>query len=77
MRGGSLIKETLSTGVVDIYEIQTINIGGVNEIGLIEVICLTRKNTISGEPQKIIIPSNMVYSMRKAGILKIYDLDED
>jgi len=69
VKAGNILIQKLVTGVIDIWEINSINIGGEGEIGLIKMSCLSKKNTIDNTPEKIAVPSNMVDAMIKEGIL--------
>ncbi len=58
----------LSTGAVDLYEIESIELGGTCELGLIKMKCLT-----SEDGEEIAVPSNFISSMAKKRIIIIYD----
>lgn len=73
MNGGSILKQTLSTGVVDIWGIESIELGGTNEIGVVRMSSLTRKNTIDGVPTAIVVPANMISAMHQAGLLEVFN----
>lgn len=73
MNGGSILKHTLSTGVVDVYQVTGIHIGATGEIGVVKMHMLTRKNTVDGQPEGISVPSNMISAMIDAGILESFN----
>ena len=73
MKGGSILIQELTTDVVDVWEVESINLGALNEIGVVRMKSLTRKNTIDGKPVEVAVPSNMVSALIEAKILKVYN----
>ncbi len=70
MKGGSILKHELKNGVIQMYEIESIEIGIEGEIGLVK---LNSINLDNPKKEQIAIPDNMVRSMVKLGILTVYD----
>lgn len=73
MQGGSILRHQLKNGIEDIWEIESIELGAVNEIGIVRMHSLTLKNTIDNQPVQIAVPSNMVTSMISIGIVEVYN----
>jgi len=77
MEAGCILKQKLSTGIVQLWEVESFNHGGLGEISLVKIKSLSQKNTIENKPEVISIPSNMVYSMIESGILTSYSNEAD
>ncbi len=73
MRGGSILKHQLTTGVVDLWQISSIELGAEGEIGVIKMRSLSSKNTIDNEHIEVVAPSNMVSALIASGIIEVYD----
>lgn len=73
MRGGSLLKQTLKNGVINIWKLNSIELGGTEEIGICRIQCLTSLNTVDGCPIEVIVPGNMMSAMISAGIIEVYN----
>lgn len=73
MNGASILKQTLKTGVVDVWEIDSIELGGLGEIGIVKMHSLTARNTFDGTPTSVAVPSNMVSAMREVGLLEVFN----
>lgn len=74
MKGGSIVLHELDNGIIQIYQIISIELGAVSEAGIIRLIGLSDNTSkISGKQIEFIIPSNIFFSMYKAKVIKIYD----
>ena len=73
MKGRSLLVHRLKTGPVQVYEVESIELGATHEIGVVRVRSLTEKNSQNGDPVQCAIPSNLAYAMVDAGIVEAYD----
>lgn len=76
MKGGSLLKHTLETGIEQVWQVESIELGAEREIGVVRMRCLTQRNTIDGRPVEVAAPSNMVSEMVARGILEVYERAE-
>ncbi len=77
MKGGSILRHSLSTGVDQFYEVESIELGATGEIGLVFLKSISLEQTIDGSPVEISIPSNMVYGMIEKGMLTVYNKVEE
>ena len=67
MKAGSIVKHALSTGYVNLYQINSIELGTTGELGVVKMTC------ISDESPPLVIPSNMISAMREDKTLDIYN----
>jgi hypothetical protein len=72
MKGGSVLVHRLSTGPVQAYSVESIELGAANEIGVVRLRSLTQRNSQNGEPVECSVPSNMVYALVEQGIVEVH-----
>jgi len=73
MKGGSILVQTLRNGHKDVWQVDSVLLGGLGEIGIVELTCLNHKNTIDGLERDVAAPSNMVYALIGSGDVEVYD----
>lgn len=73
MRGGSLIKHKCNNGIIQIWEITSIEHGGQGEIGVVKMRSLSQKNTIDGEKTECVVPTNFLDTLRNSERFEIFN----
>ena len=73
MTSDTILVQVLSTGHVDVWQVESVNLGGTGEIGVVRMHSLCLNNTIDSCPVEIAVPCNMVDRLIEMGQLYVYE----
>ena len=69
MQGGSIIKHTLCTGIDQLYFVESIQLGGVGELGFVELRYLGEVY----DNRPLVVPHNLLTELHAHGAIQIYN----
>jgi hypothetical protein len=72
MRGGDLLVFPLKTGVIEIWEVESIELGGTKEISVVCLHSMTRENSQNGKPIQVCMPANMLDALIEHKLISDY-----
>jgi hypothetical protein len=74
MKVGAIIVQRLTkVNAIDVWEIEEFHMGGIGEISVVEIKCLTRKNSIDDTNYRCFVPILFLDEMVNRSLVELYE----